>query len=112
MAEGDGGSGDPTSRWGDYQMGWRRRRGEDESTKSESAREAWKRRERERERKEASAVVGRDVYKTRWRIGRAYVKVSRLDFFHCRFVFAAVADGNSSDRMLGRLTGVGRPLGH
>jgi hypothetical protein len=44
---------------------------EDESTtKSESSREAWKRRERERERKEASAVEGCDVYITRWRVGR------------------------------------------
>ena len=52
---------------------------EDELDSSEDMREAWKRRERERERNEANAVEGCDIYITRWRVGRPYVRVSVLN---------------------------------
>ncbi|RXW21707.1 hypothetical protein EST38_g4150 [Candolleomyces aberdarensis] len=50
---------------------------EEQSASSEDTQEAWKRRERERERKEANAVEGCDIYITRWRVGRAYVRAYR-----------------------------------
>ena len=56
---------------------------EEDSASPEDAQEAWKRRERERERKEANAVEGCDIYITRWRVGRAYVRVSALDVRRC-----------------------------
>lgn len=48
---------------------------EDPQDESTTISEAAKRRSREMERKEAEAIESCDVYITRWRVGRAYVRV-------------------------------------